>query len=53
MNKIKNFFLNDETGLELSEYAVAAALIAVACVAAFTALNGGISSTINTLTTSI
>lgn len=49
MNKIKNFFLNDETGLELSEYAVAAALIAVACVAAFTALNGGITATINDL----
>ncbi len=53
MNKIKNFFLNDETGLELSEYAVAAALIAVACVAAFTALNGGITTTINSLKTSI
>ena len=53
MNKIKNFFLNDETGLELSEYAVAAALIAVACVTAFTALNGGITATINSLTSSI
>jgi Flp pilus assembly pilin Flp len=31
---IKRFF-HDETGLELSEYAVAAALIALACVAAF------------------
>lgn len=49
MNTIKSFFLNDETGLELSEYAVAAALIAVACVAAFTALNGGITATINGL----
>ena len=28
-------FLRDETGLELSEYAVAAALVALACVAAF------------------
>ena len=26
-------FLRDETGLELSEYAVAAALVALACVA--------------------
>ena len=30
---IKKFFA-DETGLELSEYAVAAALVAVACVGA-------------------
>ena len=53
MNTIKNFFFDDETGLELTEYAVAAALIAIACVAAFTALNGGIGETINTLKTSI
>jgi len=53
MNRIKNFFLNDETGLELSEYAVAAALIAIACVAAFTALNGGITTTINNLKNTI
>jgi Flp pilus assembly pilin Flp len=53
INKIKNFFLNDETGLELSEYAVAAALIAVACVLAFTALNGGITATIGKLKTSV
>jgi Flp pilus assembly pilin Flp len=53
MNKIKNFFLNDETGLELSEYAVAAALIAVVCVAAFTALSGGIGDAITDLKTAI
>jgi Flp pilus assembly pilin Flp len=53
MNKIKNFFLNDETGLELSEYAVAAALIAIACVVAFTALNGGITATIDGLTDAV
>lgn len=53
MNKIKNFFLNDETGLELSEYAVAAALIAIACVVAFTALNGGITATIDGLTEAV
>ena len=53
MNTIKNFFLNDETGLELSEYAVAAALIAVACVVAFTALSGGIGAAIDNLTTKI
>ena len=36
-NMIRNFF-NDETGLELSEYAVGAALIAIAAAAAFSAL---------------
>ncbi len=53
INQIKSFFLNDETGLELSEYAVAAALIAVACVVAFTALNGGITTTIGKLKTAV
>ena len=38
---IKRFF-RDETGLELSEYAVAAALIALACVAAFQLLGTNI-----------
>jgi pilus assembly protein Flp/PilA len=49
---IKNF-LRDETGLELSEYAVAAALIAIACVLAFTTLGTAISSKINTLAATI
>jgi pilus assembly protein Flp/PilA len=49
---IKNF-LRDETGLELSEYAVAAALIAVATVVAFTALGTAISAKINTLAATI
>jgi pilus assembly protein Flp/PilA len=49
---IKNF-LRDETGLELSEYAVAAALIAIACVAAFTLLGTSISSKINTLAATV
>ena len=35
-------FLIDETGLELSEYAVAAALVAIAVAATFTALGGAI-----------
>ena len=38
---MKPFFL-DETGLELSEYAVAAALVAIAVAAAFTALGEAI-----------
>ncbi|HEX7295243.1 MAG TPA: hypothetical protein VF251_05785 [Pyrinomonadaceae bacterium] len=42
-------FLRDETGLELSEYAVAAALVALAAVAAFTALGGKISGAITNL----
>lgn len=42
-------FLTDEKGLELSEYAVAAALIALATVAAFQLLGTNISSRITTL----
>jgi pilus assembly protein Flp/PilA len=49
---IKKFF-RDETGLELSEYAVAAALVAIAVVGAFTALGGAISGKITTLGTTI
>lgn len=36
-------FLKDEAGLELSEYAVAAALIAIAVAGVFTALGDAIS----------
>ncbi|HET6669558.1 MAG TPA: hypothetical protein VFH15_04935 [Pyrinomonadaceae bacterium] len=49
---IKRFF-RDETGLELSEYAVAAALIAIAVVGAFTALGTAITTKINTLAATI
>jgi Flp pilus assembly pilin Flp len=42
-------FLVDETGLELSEYAVAAALVALAVIAAFTLLGGNIANRINEL----
>lgn len=52
MNTIKNFF-KDETGLELSEYAVAAGLIALAVVAAFTALGTKIKDVITLLTEKI
>jgi pilus assembly protein Flp/PilA len=45
---IKNF-LRDETGLELSEYAVAAALIALAVVGVFTTLGGKINTVIGNL----
>ena len=45
---MKNFLIN-ETGLELSEYAVAAALVAMAAVAAFTALGGAIGARLNEL----
>ena len=43
-------FLLDETGLELSEYAVAAALIAITVVGAFAALGGSIQAKIQELT---
>jgi pilus assembly protein Flp/PilA len=49
---IKNF-LRDETGLELSEYAVAAALIALAVVGVFTVLGTNISGVISNLSTKI
>jgi pilus assembly protein Flp/PilA len=42
-------FLRDETGLELSEYAVAAALVALAVVAAFQLLGTQISAKITNL----
>ncbi|MDX2032308.1 MAG: Flp family type IVb pilin [Blastocatellia bacterium] len=48
MNTIKNF-LKDETGLELSEYAVAAGLIALAVITAFTNLGSTISASIDAL----
>ena len=46
-------FLRDETGLELSEYAVAAALVAIAAVAAFKLLGTTIGTKIDELTTKI
>lgn len=49
---IKRFFA-DETGLELSEYAVAAALVAMAAVAAFTLLGGNIAARITGLANTI
>ena len=48
----KHFF-QDETGLELSEYAVAAALVAIACAAAFTTLGTAIGAKLNTLAATI
>ena len=42
-------FLLDETGLELSEYAVAAALVAIAVAGAFTALGDAIGVRLNQL----
>ncbi|HKQ73913.1 MAG TPA: Flp family type IVb pilin [Blastocatellia bacterium] len=52
MNTIKNFF-NDETGLELSEYAVGAALIAVAAAATFALLGDAIIAKISALITAM
>ena len=46
-------FLNDETGLELSEYAVAAALVAMAAVVAFRTLGSNIAVKITELATTI
>ena len=49
---IKNF-LRDETGLELSEYAVAAALIALAVVGIFGTLGNNINGVIGNLASKI
>ena len=49
MNTLKNFW-NDETGLELSEYAVGAGLIAIAVATAFTNLGSRITEGIDALT---
>ena len=49
---VKKFF-QDETGLELSEYAVAAALVALAVITAFTTLGGNISTKIGNLASAI
>jgi pilus assembly protein Flp/PilA len=46
-------FLRDESGLELSEYAVAAALIALAVVGAFQILGTNISGKINALANTV
>lgn len=48
MKVFKNF-LSDETGLELSEYAVAAALVSLAAIAAFQLLGGNVSAKISEL----
>jgi Flp pilus assembly pilin Flp len=52
MNMIKSF-LKDETGLELSEYAVAAALVALAVTLAFTNLGSAIKDAIGDLTAEV
>jgi Flp pilus assembly pilin Flp len=46
-------FLTDESGLELSEYAVAAALVTLAVMGAFTAVGGNIHSVIQNLANAI
>ena len=46
-------FLDDDRGLELSEYAVAAALVALATVAAFALLGTSITGKITTLANNV
>jgi Flp pilus assembly pilin Flp len=48
MAKIKNFF-NDETGSELSQHAVTAALVVTFCITTFIALNGGLAAALQNL----
>ena len=53
MHKQTKRFWQDEAGLELSEYAVGAALISIAVAASFTALGAKIKSALETLTSKI
>ena len=46
-------FLQDESGLELSEYAVAAALVTLAVIVAFTSLGTNINGVISNLSSRI
>ena len=46
-------FLKDESGLELSEYAVAAALVTLAVIAAFTSVGTNINGVIGNLASKI
>lgn len=46
-------FMQDESGLELSEYAVAAALITLALIATFTTLGNSVKGVITNLATNI
>jgi pilus assembly protein Flp/PilA len=46
-------FFKDETGLEMSEYAVAAALVAIAVVLAFTAIGKNVGGVITNLANNI
>lgn len=52
MNTIKKFF-GDETGLELTEYAIAAALIVGGLILAFTTLGGNIKTRIEGLAAAV
>jgi Flp pilus assembly pilin Flp len=52
MNAIKKFFA-DETGLEMSEYAVAAAIVIVAAVAVWSQLGSAIAVKIGQLRTAV
>jgi pilus assembly protein Flp/PilA len=49
---LKRFF-RDETGLELSEYAVAAALVILVAAGAFSALGGSIDGVITRLNSAV
>jgi Flp pilus assembly pilin Flp len=48
MAKVKNFF-NDETGSELGQHAVTAALVATFCITTVFALSGGLTSALQNL----
>lgn len=50
MTKLWNLFVSEESGQGMVEYGLIVALIAVACIVAFTALSGGIQGVLNQIT---
>ncbi len=53
MRRLMQRFMAEETGLELSEYAVMAALVVAALIVAIVALRGAIGNKFNELATTI
>jgi pilus assembly protein Flp/PilA len=53
MKKLIVAFLKDEEGLTMVEYAIAGALVSIACVAAFTSLGSAVALRIGALVTAI
>lgn len=53
MNKLKNWFVSEESGQGMVEYGLIIALIAVVLIAALTAMSGGLSTVFGKITTAL